>query len=320
MNELKAIVRQVPATTSKGKLLLYAGFGTDTRSVLDVALAMDNGLGIIDQTDRAAVLLDAAFQAKLGELCGVGGGRASTIANKVLDPSTCRTPDEKAAAMHANRLLFGDSGNAQSLKNSFWGEASHEFVASAKAEISVMLGSVSQRVFWGVELPAILANPSSTVVNGTPATVLAQNPTSAFNNVTPLAQELGTAYRAVATAITKTAVGISALTAHSAGGGGGGSSSGGKPAARIGDMHVCPMVTGVVPHVGGPIALGCPTVLIGGLPAARVGDMVTCVGPPDAIALGSFKVLIGGVPAARMGDLTAHGGSIVIGIPTVLIG
>ncbi|WP_366943376.1 PAAR domain-containing protein [Nevskia sp.] len=85
-------------------------------------------------------------------------------------------------------------------------------------------------------------------------------------------------------------------------------------------MHVCPMVTGVVPHVGGPIALGCPTVLIGGLPAARVGDMVTCVGPPDAIALGSFKVLIGGVPAARMGDLTAHGGSIVIGIPTVLIG
>jgi len=86
-------------------------------------------------------------------------------------------------------------------------------------------------------------------------------------------------------------------------------------------MHVCPMVTGIVPHVGGPILPpGCPTVLIGGLPAARVGDLVTCVGPPDAIVLGSFTVLIGGQPAARMGDLTAHGGMIAMGFPTVMIG
>ena len=92
------------------------------------------------------------------------------------------------------------------------------------------------------------------------------------------------------------------------------------PAARLTDMHVCPMVTGVVPHVGGPIsAPGCPTVLIGGMPAARVGDMCVCVGPPDVIALGSFTVLIGGQPAARMGDLTAHGGSIILGCPTVII-
>lgn len=94
----------------------------------------------------------------------------------------------------------------------------------------------------------------------------------------------------------------------------------GLPAARISDMHVCPMVTGVVPHVGGPIALGAPTVLIGGLPAARVGDLVTCVGPPDTIAMGSSSVLIGGMPAARMGDMTAHGGAIVLGCFTVLIG
>ena len=96
----------------------------------------------------------------------------------------------------------------------------------------------------------------------------------------------------------------------------------GKPAARITDMHVCPMVTGVVPHVGGPILPpGCPTVLIGGMPAARVGDMATCVGPPDSIIPpGSPTVLIGGMPAARMGDMTAHGGSIVLGCPTVLIG
>jgi uncharacterized Zn-binding protein involved in type VI secretion len=95
----------------------------------------------------------------------------------------------------------------------------------------------------------------------------------------------------------------------------------GQPAARAGDMHVCPMVTGVVPHVGGPVMPpGCPTVLIGSMPAARATDMCVCAGPPDVIALGSFTVLIGSMPAARMGDMTAHGGSIVMGLPTVLIG
>ena len=93
------------------------------------------------------------------------------------------------------------------------------------------------------------------------------------------------------------------------------------PAARLTDMHTCPMTTGPVPHVGGPITgPGCPTVLIGGLPAARVGDLATCVGPPDTVIKGSATVLIGGMPAARMGDLTAHGGTIVLGCPTVIIG
>lgn len=93
-----------------------------------------------------------------------------------------------------------------------------------------------------------------------------------------------------------------------------------RPAARATDMHTCPMVTGVVPHVGGPILPGAPTVLIGNLPAARMGDAATCVGPPDTIVQGSASVLIGGMPAARMGDTTAHGGVIVVGCPTVLIG
>lgn len=93
------------------------------------------------------------------------------------------------------------------------------------------------------------------------------------------------------------------------------------PAARITDMHVCPMVTGTVPHVGGPILPpGCPTVLIGGQPAARVGDMATCTGPPDSILTGSGTVMIGGMPAARLGDTTAHGGTIVSGFGTVMIG
>lgn len=95
----------------------------------------------------------------------------------------------------------------------------------------------------------------------------------------------------------------------------------GKPAARITDMHVCPMVTGLVPHVGGPIIPPCcVTVLTGWLPAARIGDMAICVGPLDIIIQGSPTVLIGGKPAARIGDATAHGGVIVTGLPTVLIG
>lgn len=92
-------------------------------------------------------------------------------------------------------------------------------------------------------------------------------------------------------------------------------------AARITDMHTCPMVTGVVPHVGGPILPpGCPTVLIGGLPAATLGDMLICAGGPDTIIKGSATVLIGSKPAARMGDNTAHGGVIVLGCLTVNIG
>lgn len=98
----------------------------------------------------------------------------------------------------------------------------------------------------------------------------------------------------------------------------------GKPAARIGDMHVCPMVTPgtpPIPHVGGPVTgPGAPTVLIGGMPAAVMGDMCVCTGPPDTIVLGSVGVLIGGKPAARMGDQCAHGGAITVGCPTVLIG
>jgi len=92
-------------------------------------------------------------------------------------------------------------------------------------------------------------------------------------------------------------------------------------AARILDNHTCPMVTGVVPHVGGPvIGPGAATVLINSLPAALVGDSVTCVGPPDTIAMGSATVMITGKPAARMGDLTAHGGSIVLGSVNVMVG
>lgn len=95
----------------------------------------------------------------------------------------------------------------------------------------------------------------------------------------------------------------------------------GQPAARLTDMHTCPMVTGTVPHVGGPIVgPGAVTVMVGGLVVAKVGDQCTCVGPPDTIVKGSTTVLAGGAPVARMGDMTAHGGVIVVGAMNVLIG
>lgn len=95
------------------------------------------------------------------------------------------------------------------------------------------------------------------------------------------------------------------------------------PASRVGDMHVCPMLTPAVPpipHVGGPILPpGVPTVLIGGMPAAVMGGMCTCVGPPDVIVMGSMTVLVSGQPLARMTSTTAHGGTVVLGCPTVLV-
>ncbi len=92
-------------------------------------------------------------------------------------------------------------------------------------------------------------------------------------------------------------------------------------AARVGDMHTCPMSDGPKPHVGGPVMPpGVPTVMIEGKPAATVGSLCTCTGPPDSIIMGSTTVFIGGKPAARMGDTTAHGGTITLGAATVLIG
>jgi len=93
-------------------------------------------------------------------------------------------------------------------------------------------------------------------------------------------------------------------------------------AARVGDLHTCPLSDGPKPHVGGPVmpAGAIPTVLINGMPAAVVGTVCTCAGPPDTISLGSATVLIGGLQAARMGDTTAHGGTITLGSPNVLIG
>lgn len=93
-----------------------------------------------------------------------------------------------------------------------------------------------------------------------------------------------------------------------------------KPAAFLGSLHVCPAVTVIVPHVGGPVIGTAATVLVMGPPAATIGDMAVCVGPPDTVAAASGTVMAQGKPMARMGDSCAHGGTIVLGMPTILVG
>ncbi|MEQ9490622.1 MAG: PAAR domain-containing protein [Alphaproteobacteria bacterium] len=94
----------------------------------------------------------------------------------------------------------------------------------------------------------------------------------------------------------------------------------GQPAAQLLANHVCPMVTGVVPHVGGPVsAPSAATVMIGGMPAIGPGSMAVCVGPPDTVAMGSPTVMAGGMPVSRFGDTCGHGGTIVVPVPTVLV-
>lgn len=86
-------------------------------------------------------------------------------------------------------------------------------------------------------------------------------------------------------------------------------------------MHVCPMFTALVPHVGGPIIPPCAiTVITGMMPQARITDIAICVGPPSMIVKGSMTVIVMNLPAARILDNTMHGGVIVTGFPTVIIG
>lgn len=97
----------------------------------------------------------------------------------------------------------------------------------------------------------------------------------------------------------------------------------GFPISRLGDMHVCPMVTPgtpPVPHVGGPISGPCvPNILAGSMPISTISDMCVCVGPPDTVVMGSPTVLAMGKPVTRISSNTAHGGVVIVGFPTVLV-
>ena len=218
-----------------------------------------------------------------------------------------------------------------------WNLCSRKFAENASGSVRCFVNGSSRRsVFRTVEMKALIGNLEVTEINGIPRKALAKvyaiNPDKAFaliqsgdvqmraNSSLP-AEAAAAAAGGGAGTTAGAGAGGATTGAGEANGGGSGGAGGGPPAARITDNHVCPMFNGPVPHVGGPIIPPCcPTVLIGGIPAARITDMLVCVGPTDIIAKGSATVLIGGLPAARIGDPTVHGGFIVTGMPTVLIG
>jgi|GEM_PF-427683 len=218
--------------------------------------------------------------------------------------------------LESQNLYAATSALSRSDADQVWALASVKYAKEASGSCRCFVANApADRVFRKHELAALLKNNNVTNLNNVPRQALKSihdcDPEAAFSVVSSADKALGAA------SVSLQANSASVSDVSSGGGGGGG---GGLPAARISDLHVCPMVTGIVPHVGGPVAMGYPKVLIGGLPAARVGDMAVCVGPPDVIAKGSTKVFIGGMPAARMSDTTAHGGQIVLGDFMVLIG
>lgn len=242
------------------------------------------------------------------ELCSRAGKKTTT-----LEATPC------GKWLESRNLYTPASGLSRQQADQVWGKASVKYASEASGSCRCFIVKApSERVFRNHELAALLNNDKVTDLNNIPRQTLKSihdlSPDAAFSAVeqADLALRNPAAAVAGATSVTSSASGGSS---SSSGGGGAG-----LPAARISDFHVCPMVTGVVPHVGGPVALGCPTVLVGGLPAARAGDMAVCVGPPDLIAMGSTKVFIGGMPAARISDTTAHGGKIVLGAFKVLVG
>jgi uncharacterized Zn-binding protein involved in type VI secretion len=214
------------------------------------------------------------------------------------------------------KLFNPDSPVSKAEAVEVWDDCSKKYAEQATGSVRCFVtGSKPESTFRRVELEGLVNNPNVNDINGIPrenlAKVFAKNPTIAFD----LVESADVALRSnISTApIAATAAAAAAPSASMPAGGG-------PPASRIADMHVCPMVTGIVPHVGGPILTGMPTVLTGAMPQARVTDLAVCAGGPDTIVKASMTVLVGGMPAARIGDMTLHGGVIVTGFPTVLIG
>jgi uncharacterized Zn-binding protein involved in type VI secretion len=219
------------------------------------------------------------------------------------------------------RLFDPDSPLSAAEAQEVWAEASRQYASQASGAVRAFVTGARERsVFRTVELPALVDNPAVTAINGIPREQLQQvynkSPAAAFNLVEGADKNIragaAEAMRAAGPGALPPVPSFDLPTMPAI--------STGRPQARITDMVACPMVTGLVPHVGGPIATGSPNVIVGNMPAARVTDMVTCVGPPSQIVLGSMTVLINGLQAARIADITNHGGAIVTGYPTVLTG
>lgn len=276
--------------------------GVIASGAFPVTSSHDGAVFYSDDANRNRVAAEA-----YAECCSRSGKKTTT-----LEATPC------GQWLEGQKLYTPASGLSREEADQVWAAASVKYAGEASGSCRCFIANApAERVFRKHELAALLNNDKVTDLNNIPRQTLKsihdQSPDAAFSAV----EQADLALRETPTSTTTMASSAASASSSSSSAGGGG--GGGLPAARISDFHVCPMVTGVVPHVGGPISMGYPTVLIGGLPAARAGDMAVCVGPPDVIAKGSTKVLIGGMPAARIADITAHGGRIVLGAFTVLL-
>lgn len=324
IDEVHDAVSKASAAADKANAILYSAFGDKTSTVIDLAKQLAN-YALLDDTDRADILQDERFLAKVGELVGLSGEDVKAIANMVRNPERLEGL-ARDLAQQANELIFGKEGYVESLKNSFWGRASREFAQSVPGKVLAMMGRDVKKILQEVELPTLLEDRAERIVNDIPLSELPADPAAALDQLKQSALKVGGDMLAAASAAIPPipplpeipelpkipeAPKMPSVTPPS---------GGGPPAARITDMHTCPMVSGVVPHVGGPIITGMPTVMTGKLLQARVTDLAVCAGGPDTIIKASATVMVGKLPAARIGDMTVHGGIIVTGLPTVLIG
>ena len=263
--ELIALAREVPATAAGPGAILYSRLGSKAAKAEDVVAEAQEATGyaLIDDTPRAALLMSRQFQLALAQAFGLTGVDDDEVIEKLQTGSWLPPTDpHRATAMAANELLYGVEGDAKSLQDSFWGDASREFIESLEGPVHVMLmmGQSVQKVFWAVELPTLLATacagrlaPNATI-NGIPVASLPPNRDAAFAALTALADRNAKAFMGSAAA-------AGGVAGRGAGGGGGGGA--GRPAARILDPVIHPLPGMLTP---GP---GSPNVIIGSKPAWR---------------------------------------------------
>lgn len=270
--ELIALAREVPATAAGPGAILYSRLGSKAEDV--VAEAQEaTSYALIDDTPRAAFLMSRPFQLALAEAFGLTGIDDDDVIEKLQKGSWLPATDpQRAVAAAANELLYGVEGNAKSLQDSFWGDASREFAESLEGPVHVMLmmGQPVQKVFWAVELPTVLAAaaagklaPNATI-NGIPVASLPPNRDAAFAILTASAEKNAKAFMSSAAMAAAAAGGAGAGGGGGGGGGGGvGGGGAGRPAARILDPVIHPLPGMLTP---GP---GSFNVVIGSKPAWR---------------------------------------------------
>lgn len=293
MDQLKALARQVAADPANADIILYSAVSDEVRRRCQEA----TGYSLIDDTDRAAFLSDERFLVAVARAAGITVANPKRAVEKLMQGA--RLPDtdpDKAAATVANAAMFGVEGDAAALQNSFWGEASRAFADAASGQVIVLLGRVAKKVFWAVELPALLEAEAAgklpaTTINGTPIASLPKNANAALAAIAPSAEARAKAL---------------STPPPSAGGGGGA----GRAAARITDPVLHPLPGILQPGPGSPDTLIGNLLAWRGVPAAAAAAIQSAKATSDATIKTAEAATLAaagtpGAPAAKAAEETA---------------